>query len=216
MTRPGQLFLLGSIGIAVLAVVVLWATTACHLPAWQATLNGAPSCAEFWLNRYQGLLGAIATLFAGFLAYRAAIKEARRAERQARDVRKAVLNEKRDRLCQDLDALKLAASYIDTYVDGFPANATNDAYYNAFMEARTRARDSLSQVAIEAPDRFGARIQTVMTSMQKLASQICMSSQNCATVSQPPGTAGSDVRARTRAYLEDIRVGLLRATNRAV
>ena len=174
MTRLGQLFLFGAIGIAVLADIMLWAAAACRSPAWQATLNGAPSCAEFWLNRYQGLLGAAATLLAGFLAYRAALSEARRAERQARDVRRAMLSEKRRRLCQDLDALRLAASYIDSYVSRFPAteNATNDAYYNAFMEARTKARNSLSQVAVEAPDRFGARIETVMTAMQKLGERI--------------------------------------------
>jgi glucose-6-phosphate dehydrogenase assembly protein OpcA len=46
---------------------------------------------EFWLNRYQGLLGAGATLLAGWLAYRAAITTARRAERLAKTRKESCL-----------------------------------------------------------------------------------------------------------------------------
>src|SRR5271155_3103254 len=106
MTRQGSWFLFGAVAAAMLIAVVMWAALACGYPAWQSVLGGAPSCAEFWLNRYQGLIGALATLFAGFLAYRAAMSEARRAEQQARNARRAALNDQQRRLCRDIDALR--------------------------------------------------------------------------------------------------------------
>jgi hypothetical protein len=114
---------------------------------------GAPSCAEFWINRYQGLLGAFATLCAGFLAYRAAMSEVRRAERRMREARKAALNEQVDELCRDIDALKVAAGYVGTYLGNFPSTggANDDSYYNCFQQARTKARDFVSQSAVAAP-----------------------------------------------------------------
>lgn len=50
---------------------------------------------EFWLNRYQTLIGATATLIAGYLAYRGAVLSIRQAEeasgRQQREARQLVV-----------------------------------------------------------------------------------------------------------------------------
>jgi hypothetical protein len=88
---PPLWLIFGAAIAALLIAVWVWAEFACRSPAWQTVLSGSPSCTEFWLNRYQGLIGALATLFAGFLAYQGAVSEARRAERQAREARKAAL-----------------------------------------------------------------------------------------------------------------------------
>jgi hypothetical protein len=171
MTRQGW-WLFGAGAVAVMIAVSIWAALACRNPAWQAVLNGAPSCAEFWLNRYQGLIGALATLFAGFLAYRAAVSEARRAERQVREARKAALKDQIQRLCRDIDALKLAASYISEYAGRFPSNPDKTAFFNAFRLARNKALDFVSHAALSAPDGYGARINTVMTAIQQLGDRI--------------------------------------------
>jgi hypothetical protein len=81
---PPSWLIFGAAVAVVLIAVWIWAELACRNPAWQTVLNGSPSCTEFWLNRYQGLIGALATLFAGFLAYQAAMSQMRRAEREAR------------------------------------------------------------------------------------------------------------------------------------
>jgi hypothetical protein len=164
-------------GAAIVALLVgawVWAELACDNPAWQKVLNGSPSCTEFWLNRYQGLIGALATLFAGFLAYRAALSEMRRAERQARVAREAALHDQIQQLCLDIDGLKLAASYLGKYTEPFPtsANATKVDYFTALQSARIMARDFVSHTAASAPYGYGPRIQTIMTSIQQLGERI--------------------------------------------
>ena len=63
---PSPWTIFGAAVVALLVGVWVWAEVACDNPAWQKVLNGSPNCTEFWLNRYQGLIGALATLFAGF------------------------------------------------------------------------------------------------------------------------------------------------------
>jgi hypothetical protein len=157
-----------------LIAVWVWAELACRSSAWHALLSGAPSCTEFWLNRYQGLIGALATLFAGFLAYRAAVSEARRADHRARDARTAMLKGEVDRLCRDIDAMRVAAGYIGKYVAHFPSTpgASDDAYFNAFQNARIKAHDVVSHSAVNAPGGYGARIQTLMTGIDRLGDRV--------------------------------------------
>ncbi len=169
MTRQGWWFLFGAVALAIAIYVIIWATLACYAPAWQAMFNNAPSCTEFWLNRYQGLIGALATLFAGFLAYRAAMSAAHRAERQARDARRAALTDQIERVCKDIDNLSVAASYIGTYVQRFPSEGNDElAYFREFQLARMTVSDAISYAALAAPDGFGPRINTLMTAIQQL------------------------------------------------
>jgi hypothetical protein len=174
MRRQGWWFLVGALALGVLIDTGILAALACNAPAWRTLLNDAPSCAEFWLNRYQGLIGALATLTAGFLAYRAAVSEARRAERQARDVRSSALRDKIRRLCADIDALKVAAGYLGTYAGRFPPaeNPDQDSYFQAFQNAWVTADDSTSYSALDAPDSYGNRINTLMTTIQQLGERI--------------------------------------------
>lgn len=162
--------------IVILIAVWGWAELACHTPAWQTVLSGAPSCTEFWLNRYQGLIGALATLFAGFLAYRAALSEAKRAERQARQAEIAALKEQAHRLYREIDTLRLASGYIGKYLDRFPVwsqeRPDKTLYFNIFRLARTMAQDFVSASALSAPDGYGTRIHTLMTAIQQLGDRI--------------------------------------------
>lgn len=170
MTRRRWWFLFGAIAVAIAVGAIVWAAArSCHSPAWQATLNSAPSCTEFWLNRYQGLIGALATLLAGFLAYRAAMSAAKGAERQARDARRAALTDQIARLRHDIDVLEIAANYIDTYVGRYPSDGSNEtAYFSACQLARLTANDVVNQAALAAPDGYGARIDTLMTAIHQL------------------------------------------------
>jgi hypothetical protein len=174
MTRQGWLFLSGSVAAAIVIDLIIWAGLTCHDPAWRTTLSSAPSCSEFWLNRYQGLIGALATLLAGFLAYRAAMSAAKEAERQARDAKRAALNEQMQRLYRDIDALRLAAGYLGEYAGRFPSveNPDKTIFFNAFRLARNMARDFVSQAALSAPGGYGARIHTLMTAIQQLGDRI--------------------------------------------
>ena len=70
-------------GAGLVAGVALWrgvfSRGLCHLPvAVKATnFDDRTWCFEFWFNRYQGLLGGMATLFAAFLAYGAVQRQIR-------------------------------------------------------------------------------------------------------------------------------------------
>lgn len=70
-------------GAILIVGVALWrgifSDGLCHLPiAVKATnFEDRTWCFEFWFNRYQGLLGGIATLFAAFLAYKAVQRQIR-------------------------------------------------------------------------------------------------------------------------------------------
>jgi hypothetical protein len=169
LTRQAWWFLFGAVAVAIVVYVIVWTTLACHAPEWRATFNGVPSCAEFWLNRYQGLIGALATLLAGFLAYRAAMSVAKSAERQARDARRAALTDQIERLSHDVDALNVAARYLGAYLAQYPSEGGDETtYFRAFRLARLKGSDVISPAALTAPDGYGVRINASMTKLQRL------------------------------------------------
>jgi hypothetical protein len=195
MKRLGW-FLFGTAIVAIAICLCIWAALACRNPAWRTVLNGAPSCAEFWLNRYQGLIGALATLFAGFLAYRAVLNEAKRAEKQARNARKAVLNDEIQQLCRDIDTLRLAADYIGKYVDRFPSEDKlgKAPYLEAFRQAHIKGQDFVSMTALDAPGGYGSRIHTLMAAIKDLG----------ARVEEQIASMGSNPYAATNLFGDDI------------
>jgi hypothetical protein len=83
MNREGWIFI-GFVGASALAINAMpWLWTACRNPAWATVLNGAQSCPEFWLNRYQGLIGALVALGAAFVAVRPVWRQLAEMKRQA-------------------------------------------------------------------------------------------------------------------------------------
>jgi hypothetical protein len=136
---------------------------------WLKVLDGNPSCAEFWLNRYQGLIGALATLLAGFLAYLAAMSQAKQAERQAIDAKRAALIDQIERLRHDFDTLNAAGNDLAEYVGRFPSEGTDEtAYFRALHHARFTGGDVIGPATLAAPDGLGARINTLMTALEHL------------------------------------------------
>ena len=142
--------------------------------AEQATVNGdALGPIEFWLNRYQGLLGASATLLAGWLAYRAAITTAKRAERRAKDAQRKFLDDRIKRAEIDLDNLKLAPSYLDNLANKFPpTNAAPLEFIKRLKTLRYEAGTTLSHSASAAPPPHGARVATVIERIKTLSDNL--------------------------------------------
>ncbi len=142
--------------------------------AEQATVKGdALGPIEFWLNRYQGLLGAGATLLAGWLAYRAAITTARRAERQAKDAQRKLLDDRIKRAQLDLDNLKLAASYLDNLANRFPpTDAGPLEFIKRLKTLRYEAATTLSHSASAAPPPHGPRVTTVIERIKALSDNL--------------------------------------------
>ena len=75
-----------------------------HIPADAA-------CVEYWIERYQALIGAAATLFAGYLAYRGAMITGLIAEREARAARYENANARFSGLAAEIDLLSTARGY---------------------------------------------------------------------------------------------------------
>ena len=168
LTRQAWWFLFGAVAVAIVVYVIVWTTLACHAPEWRATFNGVPSCAEFWLNRYQGLIGALATLLAGFLAYRAAMSVAKSAERQLRCQTCGFDGSDRE-ISHDVDALNVAARYLGAYLAQYPSEGGDETtYFRAFRLARLKGSDVISPAALTAPDGYGVRINASMTKLQRL------------------------------------------------
>lgn len=77
-------------GLLCVAVLIIWGKQGCDSGAFPAKMEaGGPfGCAEFWLNRYQTLIGALATLAAAAVAYwvvRLQIDHARSHEAERRE-----------------------------------------------------------------------------------------------------------------------------------
>lgn len=85
---------------AITAIMIgLWFNTepyACPIPNALLASSQAPqpSCFEFWLNRYQTLIGAAAALFAGILAWRGAMRQVAKADDQVKLLSKQIAVDK--------------------------------------------------------------------------------------------------------------------------
>jgi hypothetical protein len=122
-----------------------------------------------------GLIGAAGTVFAGWLAYSAAQESAARAMAEAREAKRAALTEQVATCSADIDRLKVARGYLETYAANFPPtdfNASRRGFVTTFRECHARALDFLSSNAVRAPFGYGSQISTVMTRIEKLGERI--------------------------------------------
>ncbi|MFB0490240.1 hypothetical protein ABIE45_002826 [Methylobacterium sp. OAE515] len=79
------LAVLGAVAVVFCLAAFDWITWACRLPVGEegkVLTPGFGGCIEFWLNRYQTSIGAVAALIAGFAAWQGAMKQVARADAQ--------------------------------------------------------------------------------------------------------------------------------------
>lgn len=196
LNRAGTIFVAGAIVVGVVLDATISAIIDCNEPRW-ATLIAAssPSCAEFWLNRYQGLLGAGTTLLAGWLAYRAAMIAAALAESRAKKTEIAVLTEKIARAMLELDNLKLAPAYLDNIANQFPPdNQPDGAFVVRLRGLRFKARDILSYSAANAPAPHGSRVETVVGRLRSLGDSVQEMDMRGVSIAGIATLIGADVR----------------------
>jgi hypothetical protein len=75
----------------------------------------------------------------------------------------------------EIDRLKLARSYLDTFAGNFPPThpgASHAGFVNKLRECHARALDFVSASATRAPYGYGSQITTVMTRIEALGGRI--------------------------------------------
>ncbi len=145
-----------------------------HKCAWQF-----PSIVSCLLSAREtlaaGLIGTGGAIFAGWLAYSAAQESAAQALKEALAAKRAVLSEQVTTYATEIDRLKLAAAYLETYANNFSPTdqGTHSAgFVQTFRRCHAQALDFLSSSAIRAPFGYGAQITTVMTRIETLGERI--------------------------------------------
>jgi hypothetical protein len=122
-----------------------------------------------------GLLGAAGTVFAGWLAYSAAQEATARALAMARDAKRAALAEQISSHAENIDRLKVARGYLNTFADHFPSTdsgAPRIGFVATLRNCHAKALDFLSSTATRAPFGYGSQIATIMTRIEKLGERI--------------------------------------------
>lgn len=141
-----------------------------------------------------GLIGAAGALIAGWLAYSAAQEAAARALAEAREAKSAALSEGVATTALEIDRLKLAKGYLETFAANFPPThpgASTGGFVTALRQCHAKALDFLSSSAVRAPYGYGAQISTVMTRVEKLGEQIETTLQREVTIN--PDVVWADV-----------------------
>lgn len=75
MTAEGKRFLLAAAVFAIAFDLCVWMMSSCGDQPWAKLIDGG-SCAEFWFNRYQTLLGGMAALAAAWMTVRTMHRQA--------------------------------------------------------------------------------------------------------------------------------------------
>jgi hypothetical protein len=76
MTKDGRRFLVGSVFVGLGINIGFWLIQSCDAPLWLKLIEaGGGSCAEFWLNRYQTLIGGGAALAGAWITIRAMYRQ---------------------------------------------------------------------------------------------------------------------------------------------
>jgi hypothetical protein len=122
-----------------------------------------------------GLIATGGAVFAGWLAYSAAIEASDRALSEARSAKHEALTQRVATLSEDIDRLKLAKAYLETFASNFPstsAGSTANGFAQILRQCHAKALDVVSSSAIRAPFGYGAQISTVMTRIETLGERI--------------------------------------------
>jgi hypothetical protein len=75
----------------------------------------------------------------------------------------------------EIDRLKLARSYLESFAANFPptnSGASHAGFVSRLRECHAQGLDFLSSSAVRAPFGYGAQITTVMTRIEKLGDRI--------------------------------------------
>ncbi|MDP4005120.1 hypothetical protein [Methylobacterium sp. NEAU K] len=92
------------IGVALLILLAVALETSMESVCWDqeaakaVKVGDAAGCFEFWFNRYQAIIGAAATIIAGWLAFAGAMKQATGTDAQVKILRKQIFSETVSRL----------------------------------------------------------------------------------------------------------------------
>jgi hypothetical protein len=145
-----------------------------HQCAWQ--FPGIVSCllsARETLSA--GLIGTGGALFAGWLAYSAAQETSARALEEALSAKRTALAEKVARYCDEIDRLKLAKAYLESFAANFRPTiqgSPSAGFAADLRQCHAQALDVVSSSAIRAPFGYGAQISTVMTRIDTLGERM--------------------------------------------
>lgn len=151
------------------------------------------ACFEFWLNRYQGIIGAAATLLAGWLAYRAAVTTAHRADERAKKAELSIIEEKIKRALSDMDALRIAPPYLENIAGKFDDTKDSAAAIHVLRTLHQKAGLSLSQSAAAAPAPHGYRITSTVTRLSVLGDRVHSLTMQGMTLQGVANMLGTDV-----------------------
>jgi hypothetical protein len=127
-------------------------------------------------NLAGGLIGLAGAIFAAWLAYSGAQDQLAQLNKTTRESDRLRAQERFQEAASEIDALKLARGYLESFTGNFPDQA--DAGYGGFnyigklAELNRKAQVYLSQSAANAPRGFGRSITTVMWRLEKLAGRI--------------------------------------------
>jgi hypothetical protein len=174
--RNRQLVIVAATIVATIAAVLVAANIEAvdHKCAWQF-----PSIASCLLSAREtlaaGLIGTGGAIFAGWLAYSAAQESAALALKEALAAKRAALSEQATNYATEIDRLRLAAAYLETYANNFlptDQGASSAGFVQTFRQCHAQALDFLSSSAIRAPYGYGAQITTVMTRIESLGDRI--------------------------------------------
>jgi hypothetical protein len=122
-----------------------------------------------------GLIATGGAVFAGWLAYSAAIESSDRALAEARAAKRAALEEQFNNYATDVDRLRLARAYLENLANNFPPTTQGSpsiGFASALRQVHARALDVVSSSAIRAPFGYGAQISTVIIRLETLGERI--------------------------------------------
>lgn len=177
MTRRNkQLLVVAAIIVVAIPVILLIANLSPfdHQCAWQF-----PKIVSCLLSAREtlsaGLIGTGGAVFAGWLAYSAAMEASDRALTEARDAKRQTLEQEVATLSTNIDRLRHAKAYLEKFTENFGPTgpgASSAGFTQALRECHSKALDFVSSSAIGAPFGYGAQISTIMTRVDTLGERI--------------------------------------------
>jgi hypothetical protein len=174
--RNAQLRIVAATILIVIVVILLMSNVqpVDHQCAWQF-----PKIASCLLSAREtlsaGLIGAGGAVFAGWLAYSAAQEASGRALDEARAAKRATLTEQVTSYGADIDRLRLATAYLQTFANNFPPTTQGGSsvgFTQVLRQCHAQALDFVSSSATRAPFGYGAQITTTMTRVETLGDRI--------------------------------------------
>lgn len=134
---------LGAAALVFLVVVLLSGAHLCGVaqdPGSRPLSTGALACTEFWLNRYQTLVGAAVAIAAAFAAYRMARRQVDKTQEQLAEMAKQTKMISYQSAAVRSDNIEAMLEYLDKF----------DDHIEIFEDLREKFRTALSEARGEA------------------------------------------------------------------